>query len=258
MARVNGVTAIVLAGSRPGIDPFAAQFGTDLKALIEVAGQPMVRRPVEALLASPEIGQVVVLAQDPERIAAVLPADPRVEVARSGATIASTMLALVNSSATAWPLVVTTADHALLTADMVADFCAKAKGSDVAIGTVERRALVERLPESNRTWISFRGGSYTGANLFLLSSRNVAPAIELWRAVEQDRKKGLRLLWSFGPLVLLGAVLRLRTLDQALAAIGRRLGLTIRAVRIADALAAVDVDKPADLRLAEAILAERT
>ena len=40
-----GWTAIVLAGSRPGTDSFAAQHGTDLKALIPVAGTPMVRRP---------------------------------------------------------------------------------------------------------------------------------------------------------------------------------------------------------------------
>jgi hypothetical protein len=32
------VTAVVLAGSRPGGDPFAQGYGTDLKALIPVAG----------------------------------------------------------------------------------------------------------------------------------------------------------------------------------------------------------------------------
>ena len=43
-------TAVVLAGSRPGGDPFAQNFGTDLKALIPVGGKPMIQRPVEALL----------------------------------------------------------------------------------------------------------------------------------------------------------------------------------------------------------------
>ncbi len=70
-------TAIVLAGSRPGRDPFAAQFGTDLKALVAVGGEPMVRRPVRALLASESIGEVVVLTQAPDRLAAVLSSDPR-------------------------------------------------------------------------------------------------------------------------------------------------------------------------------------
>ena len=38
----------------------------------------------------------------------------------------------------------------------------------------------------------------------------------LWRSVEQDRKKGWRMIAALGPAVLLGAVLRLRTLDQTL------------------------------------------
>lgn len=251
------ISAVVLAGSRPGVDPFAAQFGTDLKALIPVAGEPMVRRPVEALLATGRIGRILVLAQQPERIGAVLPADPRLQVQRSGDTIASTILALIDSPATEWPLLVTTADHALLTPDVVEEFCTRAEGAEVAIGVVEKKVLLQRLPQSNRTWIPFQGGAYTGANLFLLGSPRVRPAVELWRSVEQDRKKGMQLLWGFGPAVLLGALLRLRTLNQTLAALGRKLDLSIRPVELSEPLAAVDVDKPDDLRLAEAILLER-
>ena len=88
-------TAIVLAGSRPGRDAFAERFGTDLKALIEVGGVPMVRRVTDALLASPDIGQIVVLAQAVERVAEALPDDPRVGVRASHGTIAETMLALI-------------------------------------------------------------------------------------------------------------------------------------------------------------------
>ena len=58
-------------------------------------------------------------------------------------------------------------------------------------------------------------------------------------------------------LVLVGAVLRLRTIDQTLASIGRRLGLEIRKVELANPLAAVDVDKPADHVLVTAILEGR-
>ena len=89
----------------------------------------------------------------------------------------------------------------------------------------------------------------------LLQSPKVAPAIALWRSVEQDRKKGWRLLWAPGPTLLLGAVLRLLTLDQALRAVGAKLGLDVRAVEMANPLAAVDVDKPDDHALVEAILA---
>jgi GTP:adenosylcobinamide-phosphate guanylyltransferase len=254
---MSGITAVVMAGSRPGGDPFARAHGTDLKPLIPVAGEPMVRRPVTALLASEGVARVLVLSQQPERIGAVLPADPRLTVARSSDTIATTVLGLIDDPATQWPLLVTTADHALLTAAMVDEFVTKAEGADLAIGVVEQGTLQQHLPQSKRTWVRFRGGAYTGANLFLLGSPKVRPAIELWRSVEQDRKKGWRLLAVFGPAVLLGAALRLRSLEETVTALGRKLGLTVCAAQLGDPLAAVDVDKEEDLALAESILAGR-
>ena len=246
-------TAIVLAGSRPGADAFAQSFGTDLKALIPVAGEPMVRRPVRALLASNCIGRVIVLAQDSKRLRDALPEDARIEVKESGATIATTIRGLCDDPATSWPLVITTADHALLKPAMVEEMCAASGDVDVAIGVVERRALLRRLPATRRTWIRFRGGAYTGANLFALRSAAVVPAIELWRAVEQDRKKGWRIISAIGPGTLAGAVLRLLSLNEVLARAGRRVGLSIKAVRL-DPLAGIDVDKPEDHALVEAIL----
>ena len=249
--------AIVLAGSRPGTDPFAARYGTDLKALIPVGGTPMVARPVAALLQSPEIGHIRVLAQQPERIEPALPNDDRLTVEASGQTIASTLDAILCSPETRFPLLVTTADHALLDAAMVADFCAKAEGADVALGLVERKSLMARLPDSQRTWLQFRGGAYSGANLFAFGSADAAKAVALWRSVEQDRKKGWRLILALGPGALLGAALRIRTLDQTLASIGQRLGLTIRKVELGNPLAAVDVDKPSDHALVTAIIEGR-
>ena len=247
-------TAILLAGQRPGRDAFADEFGTDLKALIPVGGEPMVRRPVRALLESEAVGDIIVLSQAPDRIGAVLPDDSRVTVRESGRTIAETMLALCFDKRTQWPLLVTTADHALLDAATIDEFCSAAHG-DLAIGVVERENLMRRFPNAKRTWLSFRGGAYTGANLFALTSPKVAAAIELWRSAENERKKGWRVISLLGPVALVGTALRLLSIDQVLARVGRKLGLSITAVRLGNPLAGVDVDKSADHELAEAILA---
>lgn len=249
-------TAIVLAGSRPGRDAFAEQFGVEIKALIPVGGEPMVRRPVGALLASKNIGDIMVLAQDPERIAQALPDDARIRLRKSDATIASTMLALCFDRQTEWPLLVTTADHALLDSGTIDEFCDGANG-DISIGVVERQTLLRRFANAKRTWLKFRGGAYTGANLFALRSPNVAGAIELWRSVESERKKGWRVVSLLGPFTLIGTLLRLLSIDGVLANVGRKLGLTITAVRLSNPVAGVDVDKAADHELAEAIIAGR-
>ena len=250
-------TAIVLAGSRPGVDSFAAEHGTDLKALIPVAGKPMVRWPVEALLATKAVGTVRVLAQQPERVGAVLPADPRLTVGLSGTTIAATLATLCGDASISWPLLVTTADHVLLDRAMVDEFIGSAAGAEAAIGVVEREPLLKRFPNARRTWLKFRGGAYSGANLFLLAGPQVAPAIGLWRSIEQDRKKGWRLVLKLGPLLFAGAALRLLTLDQVVERVSRRLGIAVRAVRLSNPIAAIDVDKASDHRLAEAIIAGR-
>lgn len=247
-------TALLLAGSRPGGDPLAADYGTDLKPLIPIGGRPMVVWPVAALLDAPEVGAVRVLTQQVERIAAELPKDARLSVEASGATIAATLAAILADPGTRFPLLVTTADHVLLDPAMIKDFCAQAEAADLAIGVVEQGPLMARLPGTKRTWLRFRGGAYSGANLFGFGSPDAATAVALWRSVEQDRKQGWRVLSALGPLTLLGAVLRVRTIDQVLAAVGRRLGLSIRKVELANPLAAVDVDKPADHDLVSAIL----
>lgn len=250
-------TAIVLAGSRPGRDEFAAQFGTDMKALIPVGGEPMVRRPVQALLESASIARVVVLSQSPERIAGVISKDPRADFRESQATIAETMLAMCDDPQTRWPLLVTTADHALLDVQTVDEFARAALSADIAIGVVERANLLGRLPNAQRTWLKFRGGAYTGANLFALKSPAVRPAIELWRSVEQDRKKAWRVISLLGPMVLLLVALKLLSLDEVLSRLSRRLRLRLKAVKLSNPLAGVDVDKPADHTLVEAILARK-
>jgi GTP:adenosylcobinamide-phosphate guanylyltransferase len=250
-------TALLLAGSRPTGDPLARSMIIGHKALIPVAGEPMVLRPLRALLESEQIGDVIVLTQDPQDLRPVLPDDPRITIRASRETIAATIAELIAHRDATFPVLVTTADHALLDPQMIAEFTEKAQGADLAIGVVERSALLARMPQTKRTWLAFRGGAYSGANLFAFGSTKVLPAIDRWRAVEQDRKKGWRVLAAVGPALLLGAVLRLRTLDQSLAAVGRKLGITIRAVVLSNPLAGIDVDKPEDHALVEDIIAGR-
>jgi 2-phospho-L-lactate guanylyltransferase (CobY/MobA/RfbA family) len=216
----------------------------------------MVARVVSTLLAS-EVGPIRVMTQDVEPIAAVLPADPRIGFLRSGAGIARSIAAALKSGDAPFPLFVTTADHALLRPETIAEFLRGAEGADVAVGVVERAVVQSRFPQSKRTWLRFRGGDWTGANLFYFASASALPVIETWASVEQDRKKGWKLIARFGPMLLLRALTRTITLHDAVAKAGRRMGANVRMVGLGDPLAAVDVDKVSDLELAEAVLEGR-
>jgi GTP:adenosylcobinamide-phosphate guanylyltransferase len=242
------ITAIVLAGERPGGDPLAASFGVSAKALIPVRGVPMVDRVVAALESCAGIATVIVVGGN--ALASV-----RDDVEPAGRTIADTVGALVERGR--FPLLITTADHALLNDAMIESFITGAKGRDLAVGVVERRTLLSRYPESKRTWLRFRGGSYSGANLFWIGSAKVVPVLDVWAAVEQRRKRGRALLSAFGSVVLLGTALRLLTIQGALERVGRRFGLAAGAVVLPQAEACIDVDSVADHVLVEAIVAAR-
>jgi len=254
-------TALVLAGQRPGENAFADTHNVAFKALIPVAGEPMLARVVRTLLGCGAVRRVVIVAQDPERLLAGAPGwlsrDERVATARSSDGIATSIDALAGSAEAPFPLLVATADHALLTQPMVEVFLAGAGEADAAFAVVERKVVEAGYPETRRTWLRFRGGDYSGANLFALTTPASRKALALWSSVERDRKKAVRLMFYFGPLLALRALTRTISLDAALARIARRAGLGIRAVRLPFAEAAIDVDKPADLALAERILSAR-
>ena len=251
------ITALLLAGRRPGVDALAATRGETLKALIPVAGVPMVARVVTTLLATEAIGAIRVMTQDVDPIAAMLPPDRRIAFLRSGDGIARSIAAALASGEAPFPLFVTTADHALLTPATIAEFLLGAAGADVAVGMVERQIVEARFPQTKRTWLRFKGGDWSGANLFYFAGPAALPVIEAWASVEQDRKKGWKLIAKFGLGLLLRALTRTITIHDAVARAGRKLGATVRIVGLSDPLAAVDVDKIADLELAEAVLEGR-
>jgi GTP:adenosylcobinamide-phosphate guanylyltransferase len=254
---MSGWRAFLLAGSRPGGDALAQSMMLGHKALIPVGGEPMALRPLRALLASAEVDKIIVLTQSPDDLRPVLPVTGRVSIRPSSHTIAETIFEQLADRAARFPVLVTTADHALLDPAMISEFVTKAKGADLAIAVVESGPLLARYPQTKRTWIGFRGGRYSGANLFAFGSARALSAVGWWRATEQDRKKGWRLLWALGPTLLIGAVFRLRTIHQSAAAIGRKLGIEIRVVEMSDPLAAIDIDKSEDHLLVEAILEGR-
>ena len=250
-------SAIVLAGRRSGADPLLTGSGVSTKALLPIAGQPMLVHVVCALRASPLVGPITVLAQNSAELAAEpgLGAIADLHFKDSGQGISRSLAAALPPGDD--PLLVTTADHVLLTPAMIAEFLDGAADSDVAVAMVERRVLLARYPQSRRTWLKFRGGWWSGANLFRLRGQRALPVLEFWSEIERDRKKGIKILAAFGPWLLLGAVLRLLTIDQGISRAGKRFGLRARVVAMSDAEACIDVDKPDDVIMANAILTAR-
>lgn len=252
------VATLVLAGSRPGADPLLEGTGFASKALLPVGGRPMLAHVLEALAATPAVGPVTVIAQD----TATLRADPAIAAVStnvhwhdSPGSIADAVRFAIKSAGGA--VFVTTADNVLLTSAMVEQFLSEATGTDVAVGLVERSKVAAAGYSTERTWLKFRAGWWSGANLFRLGGPQVLPLVEFWRSLEQDRKKGVKLIGAFGPRLLLGAAFRLIDIHTFAQRVGARFGVSGKVVSLNAAEACIDADKPSDIPVIEAILAAR-
>lgn len=243
--------ALVLAGSRPGRpDPVALAEGVAHKSLAMVAGEPILARVIAALRQA-GIERIAVTANEPEVVALASRLGAEVLPPQAGPS-ASVAAAFAELGA---PLLVTTSDHALLRAAWVESFLADTPAdADVAILLARREAVEAALPGSRRTWLSFADGQWSGCNLFLLASPRAAQAILTWEAVERDRKRPWRIAARLGLGTLASYAMGRLGIGDAVARLGRRIGIAARIVAARDGLAAVDVDKPSDLADVRTIL----
>jgi CTP:molybdopterin cytidylyltransferase MocA len=232
------------------------------KCLATAGGVPLLIRVVQALAAAPRIERILVSLDDARLLDRFqgfgsLRAPGRLETLASATSLSASVADGFARAGS--PLLVTTADHALLDREMLDRFFAASEtaGADIMVGLAAEAVIAARYPGTRRTYLRFRDGGYSGANLFALRTPAAARGIAFWGRVERDRKRPWRLARAFGPALLLAYLSRLCTLEQAMALASRRLGARVVAVPIPIAEAAIDVDKPADLDLVEAILARR-
>ena len=244
-------TALVLAGSRGGVDPVAAYAGVTDKALIEIGGVTMLARVVAALRAAGMTRILVSTASEAViRHARVLGTEP---IAAGAGPSASARIAFAAAGA---PLLVTTGDHPLLRAVWIESFLRDAPAdADVAALLARRDSIDRDAPNTTRTYLRFADGDWSGCNLFLLATPAAAAALDLWERVESDRKRPWRIVLRLGiPLLVRYALGRL-TLAEGLARIGALAGVRAALVDCESGLAAIDVDKPADLDLVRSLIA---
>lgn len=256
-------TAVVLAGVRPRGDVLASAHGVPRKALIPVAGTPMIVRVLRALRASRSVSRIAICGVDRDILlaggvaASALDDILWLEAAdQPSASVVAALERLGDDVA----VLVTTADHPLLTAAIVDQFCdaALAARGDVAAAVVDAETVRAAYPDAVRTFYPLREAAYTGCNLFAFTGPGGRRAASAWSRVDRHRKSPWRVLGLLGPLVLLRFALRRLSLEDAAAVLSDRMAVRARIVRLTTPDAGIDVDKPSDVRLVERILAARS
>lgn len=247
---MSAFSALVLAGSRSGEDPVAAYAGVPHKALIPLGGQTLLARVVGALRAA-GAERVAVVSSHPE----VRAEAARLNVETLDEAEGPSRSVAVAAARLGTPLLLTTADHALLEADWVTRFLTDVPAEvDVAALVAARSTVEAAAPETKRTWLKLADGQWSGCNLFWLANDQALAVIELWRRVEAERKRPWMMARILGPGMLMRYLAGRLALRDAAAQLGRLAGVRAAVVESPYGLASVDVDKPADLDLVRRIV----
>lgn len=257
-------SAVVLAADRESEDPVAQFAAVSCKALVPVSGREMVLRVLDTLAGAAETGTRLLVGPS---ITSIEQHTELSRLVRSGQvqwfapkdTPSSSAFSVLQGLPEDTPVLLTTADHALLTTEMVDYFCNEARksGCDVLAGVVRHELVAEAFPETKRTVTKLSDGGYCGCNLFAFLTPQARMAADFWRKVEKERKKPLRIIKVIGWTTVLRYLLGRLSLEQALSQLSKKMHLKVGVVRMPFPEAAVDVDKVDDLILVESILAKK-
>ncbi len=260
---------LVLAGRRDPNDELAKAAGAAHRVLLDIAGEPMLLRVLRTLREHPRVASLLLCSDSPQLVEQIpelanMIASHDLRLVEARETPSQSVLGglealaeTAESGAAKRPLLLTTADHALLDRAML-DFVftnAAESGADVLVGLVSEQVITARFPDAERTYLPFRGARYSGANLFALMTEDAKPVIEFWRRAEHDRKQPWKLVRHFGLASLVPFLLKRLDLAAAFERVSQTIGVRVEALEIPIAEAAVDVDKLEDWKLVNEILA---
>jgi len=259
----RSMIAVVLAGDRTKHDSLINHTKAGCKALIEIGGIPMVHRVLSALRQSRAVFKIVLSGPEAEEVAKDKPLSElvasdeiswRAPEASPSASAFHTMQSLEPDT----PVLLTTADHPLLTREIVDAFSRQslADDVDVTVGLAPHALITDAYPHIKKTVFRFSDGDFCACNLYAFLTPEGRQAASFWRKVEQQRKKPLVLVGLLGWWMVLRYRLGMLSLEEALAKLGKRMGLRMRAVILPYANAAIDVDSIADLELVSGYMAD--
>jgi GTP:adenosylcobinamide-phosphate guanylyltransferase len=189
---------VITAGGR--IDgEFAAAAGTDVKALVRVAGETMLQRAIDALRAA-DVDQIAVVGGPEVRAACAAAVERFVDESPSGS---ENLLRALR----AWPdderLLYATSDLPYVNAVAIRDFLARVGHGTLAVALTEFADFAERFPGAPPFGIRLGGERVVNGGLFSIPHGATEKLAAVATRFFEVRKKPWRMAGLVGPAVLI-------------------------------------------------------
>ena len=251
--------AIVTAGGipEPG-EPLYEYTKGGYKALLDVAGKPMIQWVLDALCGANLVDRVVVVGLPPDsgvtcnKALSFLPNQGgMLDNVRFGAE------KLLEWNPHASHMLTVSSDIPGITSEMVNWLVETVQQTDhdAYYNIITRQVMENRYPTSKRSYIHLRGMEVCGGDMNALRVRTVMAKEELWDRIVDARKSALKQAALIGYDTLFMLLLRVLTIEGAEKTATKKLGVTARAIICPYAEVGMDVDKPHQLEIMRADLA---
>jgi GTP:adenosylcobinamide-phosphate guanylyltransferase len=253
--------AIVTAGGIPRPeDPLYTYSHGDSKAMIDVAGKPMVQWVLDALSNAKKVDNVIIVGLSPK--SDVTCKKPMYFVSNQGRMLANIVTgvnkALELNKKSQYVLVVSSDIPALKPemVDWLITTCMETK-DDLYYGVCPREVMETRFPDSKRTYTHLKDMDVCGADMNITHVRMTTEHLDMWEQLIGTRKSPLRQAGIIGLGTLIALFMRRLTLEDAVKRVRDRIGIQARAIVWPYAEPCMDVDKPSQLELLREDLAKQ-
>ncbi len=239
--------AIVTAGGifKPD-NPLYQQFGIEKKALLPIAGKPMISWVLDALRNSGEIDHMAVVGLKPEDLNR---ADNKLHFAASTGNLVDNVYAglytLQEHNPTVKKLVLFSSDIPLVTPEIVRGFIEECGVQDVDsyYSVVKKEVMEAKFPNSKRTFVPMKDGYFSGGDAFLFDVHAAMGNADLAKSATSSRKNYLQQAQVIGFGFIIKVLLRRMTAQEAGQHAIKKAGLTGKVVITKYAELGMDVDK---------------
>ena len=250
------MNAVVTAGGIPAPDePLYLYTQGQPKALLDIAGKPMVQWVLDALSGATLVERVVVIGLDES--SGVTCSKPTTFLPSQGGML-NNLLAGVDHVMAQDPssrhVLMVSSDIPGIKAEMVDWMISNAMQTDDELyyHLITQEVMEKRYPGSKRTYTHLKDALICGGDMNIVATRAVSKSRDKWEQLIAARKNPLKQAAVIGFDTLLLLALRAITLQGAVKRVTGRLGMTGRAVLCPYAEVGMDVDKPHQLELMRA------
>lgn len=242
--------AFITAGYDPDKqDQVCTAAGVAHKSLVPLVEMPMAWHVVQALAESDRIGEVVIVGLEPGEIDFGVPVHHVKNQPSLWASQNAGLRKLRELNPDDRYVIALSADIALLTGQIVDSFIEACEPfeQDVYWGIVRKDVMLAAFPESRRTYLPLREGSFCSSDLYLGRLTAGFHIQERIRYFIENRKNVLALVWKLGLPTMVRFLLRRLSIADIVDVAYRIAGVRGGPVVLPLAEAGMDVDKPEQL-----------